>query len=326
MPTVYPPPRHTEAVFPPESGTVLLDGGLASELERRGHDLASQLWSAQLLADDPGAIRDVHRAYFAAGAQVATSASYQASLDGLAAAGLDARDMLRRSVALAQQARDEHGAGWVAASIGPYGAARADGSEYDGRYGRTVDQLRRFHHDRLHVLADAAPDVLAVETIPCLAEVEAMLAELDSVRIPAWLSVTCAGERTRAGEPLVEAFTMARDCPSVVAVGVNCCAPADVLPAVRLAAEHSGKPAICYPNSGEGWDAGARDWSGAAAFSPADAAAWVAAGARLVGGCCRVGPADIAALAQQLARLHVRTGGNLAGKPTSTDVEAQIGG
>ena len=305
---VYPPARHTEAVFPPETGVVVLDGGLASELERRGLNLASRLWSAQLLADDPDSIRDVHRAYFAAGAQVAISASYQASLDGLAAAGLDGRAMLRRSVALAQQARDEHGAGWVAASIGPYGAARADGSEYDGRYGLSVEQLRRFHHDRLHILADAAPDVLAVETVPCLTEAEALLAELESVGIPAWLSVTCAGARTRAGEPLVDAFAMARECPSVFAVGVNCCAPADVLPAIRLAVQHSGKPAICYPNSGEGWDAGARDWTGVAAFSPPDAPAWVAAGARLVGGCCRVGPADIAALTQQLARLPVRSG------------------
>jgi homocysteine S-methyltransferase len=301
MPKVYPPARQTEAVFSPQSGVVVLDGGLASELERRGHDLASHLWSAQLLADDPDAIREVHRAYFAAGAHVATSASYQASLDGLAAAGLDARAMLRRSVALARQARDEHGAGWVAASIGPYGAARADGSEYNGRYGLPVSELRRFHHDRLRILADTEPDVLAVETIPCLAEVEAVLAELGSVGIPAWLSVTCAGARTRAGEPLVEAFAMARECPSVLAVGVNCCAPADALPAVRLAVQHSGKPAVCYPNSGEGWDAGARDWTGAAAFSPTDAPDWVAAGARLVGGCCRVGPADIAALTEQLA-------------------------
>lgn len=278
----------------------MLDGGLASELERRGYDLSSQLWSAQLLADHPAAIRDVHRAYFAAGAHVATSASYQASLDGLAAHGLDPVMMLHRSVELARQARDEHGAGWVAASIGPYGAARADGSEYHGRYGLTVDQLRRFHHDRLGVLAAAEPDVLAVETIPCLAEVEAVLGELDAAGLPAWLSLTCVGERTRAGEPLADAFAMARDCPSVVAVGVNCCAPADVLTAVRLAVAHSGKPGVCYPNSGEGWDASARDWTGPAAFSPAAAPEWVAAGARLVGGCCRVGPADISALVSHL--------------------------
>ena len=298
---VYPGTGQTEAVLLPDDEVVVLDGGLASELERRGHDLSSRLWSAQLLADDPAAIRDVHRAYFTAGAQVATSASYQASVDGLAAQGLDPVAMLRRSVALAREARDEHGRGWVAASIGPYGAARADGSEYDGRYGLTVDELRRFHHDRIDILADAEPDVLTVETIPCLAEVEAVLAELADVELPAWLSVTCAGVQTRAGEPLADAFAMARDSPSVIAVGVNCCSPRDVPAAVRLAVQHSGKPAVCYPNSGEGWDANAKDWSGATAFSPAAAPEWVAAGARLVGGCCRVGPADIAALVTQLS-------------------------
>lgn len=297
---VYPGTGQTEAVLLSDDEVVVLDGGLASELERRGHELTSRLWSAQLLADDPAAIRDVHRAYFAAGAQVATSASYQASVQRLTAQGLDPVAMLHRSVALAREARDEHGSGWVAASVGPYGAARADGSEYDGRYGLTVDELRRFHHDRIGILADAEPDVLALETIPCLAEVEAVLAELAQVDLPAWLSVTCAGVHTRAGEPLADAFTMARDCPSVFAVGVNCCAPQDVPAAARLAAQHSGKPAVCYPNSGEGWDAGARDWSGAAAFSPDAAPEWVAAGARLVGGCCRVGPSDIAALVAHL--------------------------
>jgi homocysteine S-methyltransferase len=239
---------------------------------------------------------------------VATSASYQASVGGLTEEGLDPVATLRRSVELARRARDDHGTGWVAASIGPYGAARADGSEYDGRYGLTVAELRRFHRDRLRILVDAEPDVLAVETIPCLAEVEAVLAELDDVGMPAWLSVTCAGSRTRAGEPLADAFAMARDCAAVFAAGVNCCAPADVLPAVRLAVQHSRKPAVCYPNSGEGWDASARDWTGTAGFSAAAAPDWVGAGARLVGGCCRVGPSDITAIADAAHHLPTRGG------------------
>lgn len=276
---------------------VVLDGGLATELEARGHDLSGELWSARLLADDPGAIRDVHRAYFAAGAEVATTASYQASVDGLAARGWDPATLLRRSVALAREARDEFGSGWVAASVGPYGAVLADGSEYRGDYGLSIAQLRHFHRPRLELLASAEPDVLAVETIPCLAEVEAVLAELDGLGVPAWLSVTCAGDRTRAGEPLAEAFAMARDVASVIAAGVNCVDPRDVVAAVGLATATTGRPGVAYPNSGEGWDAAARAWDGPADFTAADASEWVAAGARLVGGCCRVGPAAIAQLA-----------------------------
>ena len=279
---------------------VLLDGGLATELERRGHDLSGRLWSARLLADDPEAILTVHRAYFAAGAEVATTASYQASLEGFTAQGLDAPVMLRRSVILARRARDEHGSGWVAASLGPYGAVLADGSEYRGDYNLSVTELRRFHRPRLQILAESGADVLAVETIPCLAEVEAVLTELDTLAVPAWLSLTCTGTRTRAGEPASAGFAMARDCASVFAVGVNCIEPADVPDLVRLATRHSGKPAIAYPNSGESWDATRHAWTGRAGSFTTGVHDWTAAGARLVGGCCRIGPTEIATLASQL--------------------------
>ncbi len=259
---------------------VLLDGGLATELERRGNDLSTALWSARLIEDAPGEIVAAHRAFAEAGAQVAITASYQAPPD--------ASVLLRRSVALAREAQD----GWVAASVGPYGAVRADGSEYRGDYGLTVAELRAFHRPRLAVLADAGADVLAVETIPCLAEVEALLAELDQLAVPAWLSLTCAGRTTRAGEPAADAFAMAGDCPAVFAVGVNCVSPADARPLVELAVNASRKPAVVYPNSGEAWQG--RRWAGDGAFDPDAAPSWVAAGARLVGGCCRVSPQDIA--------------------------------
>jgi homocysteine S-methyltransferase len=282
---------------------VVLDGGLATELERRGYDLSSRLWSARLLVDDPDAIQAVHRDFFAAGAEVATSASYQASIEGLAERGLDAPAMLRRSVTLACRARAEHGSGWVAASVGPYGAVLADGSEYRGDYGSSVPELRRFHRPRLEILADAGADVLAVETLPCLPEVEAVLAELDALGVPAWLSLTTRGGRTRAGEPAADGFAMAADCDSVFAVGVNCLDPAEVTDAVRLAAKCSGLPAVAYPNSGERWDAAARAWTGGGSFMAPAAVEWVSAGARLVGGCCRVAPADIAAVADCVAKV-----------------------
>jgi homocysteine S-methyltransferase len=291
-----------EAIGPgPESRPVVLDGGLATLLEHHGHDLSSHLWSARLLRDDPRAIEAAHREFFSAGAEVATTASYQVSFEGFGAAGVDRGEvetLLRRSVDLAAAARDAVSPdGWVAASVGPYGAVLADGSEYRGDYDLDVAGLRAFHRPRLDVLAatvgDGA-DVLAVETIPCLAEVEAVLAELDGSGVPAWLSLSAAGGRTRAGEPLAEAFAMAADVTEVVAVGVNCTTPADAGAAVALAGAHG--PAVVYPNSGQSWNAATRSWEGASAFDAHDVSAWVEAGARLVGGCCRVGTDDIAAL------------------------------
>jgi homocysteine S-methyltransferase len=289
----------------PENTALIADGGLATELEARGHDLSDALWSARLLVDAPQEITAAHAAFFRAGATIATTASYQASFDGLAARGIgrdDAVRLLRRSVELAKNARDDvGGAGrWVAASVGPYGAALADGSEYRGRYGLSVGQLQDWHRPRLEVLADAGADVLALETIPDVDEAEALVSLVRSLGVPAWLSYTIDGTRTRAGQPLADAFAVAAGVPEIVAVGVNCCAPEDVLPAIGPARE-TGKPVIVYPNSGERWDSGRRAWVGSSRFSPQLAVQWVAAGARVIGGCCRVRPADIAELAAVLA-------------------------
>ena len=206
-------------------GPVVLDGGLATQLESQGHNLDSALWSARLLRDDPDAIVQAHLAYFTAGAQVATTASYQASLGGFAQAGIsqaEAEQLIRRSVRLAEQARASMQDGndrWIAGSVGPYGAALADGSEYRGDYNLSVDELRAWHRPRIALLAEAGADILALETIPCLAEVEALLAEVDGSRQPCWLSITCLRDRTRAGEPAAEAFSLARGVEEIVAVG-----------------------------------------------------------------------------------------------------------
>lgn len=283
------------------AGPVILDGGLATQLEARGHDLSDSLWSARLLLDDPAEVRAAHADFFAAGAQVATTASYQVSESGFREAGLSAEQAVRalgRSVSLAREAADsfdDDRPRWVAASVGPYGATLADGSEYRGDYGLDVAALRRWHRPRLDVLAAAGADVLAVETLPCLAEVEALIAELADLGVPFWLSVTVAAGATRAREPLSEAFAMAAGLPGLVAVGANCCDPAE-LPAVAQAAAHHDLPVVFYPNSGETWDAAARQWTGAptVAGSGPD---WVGRGARLIGGCCRVTPAQIHDLA-----------------------------
>lgn len=287
---------------------VLLDGGLATELERRGHDLSDDLWSARLLIDQPEEILATHLAYFRAGAEVATTASYQASFEGFATRGLDRRaaaDLMRRSVTLAREAADqaesEDGVRrMVAASVGPYGAVLADGSEYHGRYALTSAELREFHLPRAEVLATAGADLLALETVPSEQEATVLLDVLAALPegTRAWLSLTCAdGATTRAKEDVDRVFALARGHDRVVAVGINCTAPEHAEELVGRAVASSGKPAVVYPNSGESWDGVARTWGGdGAGIDPSAADRWVRAGARWVGGCCRIGAADIAAL------------------------------
>ncbi|MEU3072196.1 homocysteine S-methyltransferase [Streptomyces laurentii] len=285
-------------------GVLVLDGGLSNQLEAQGCDLSDALWSARLLADGPERIEAAHSAYVAAGAQVLTTASYQATFEGFARRGTGRTEtarLLARGVTLARAAAGPaERETWVAASVGPYGAMLADGSEYRGRYGLSVGALTRFHRPRIEVLAEAGPDVLALETVPDTDEAEALLRAAEGCGVPVWLSYTVDGTRTRAGQDLAEAFALAAGRDQVVAVGVNCCAPKDAGPAVEIAAAVTGKPVVVYPNSGEDWDPGAGDWRGPATFDPAGATRWRAAGARLIGGCCRVGPAAIAALAAGL--------------------------
>ncbi|MGW2366039.1 homocysteine S-methyltransferase [Streptomyces sp. NPDC001667] len=290
------------------SGPLVLDGGLSNQLAAQGCDLSDALWSARLLADGPEQIERAHAAYVRAGARVLITASYQATFEGFAARGIGrakAAELLRSSVGLARGAGEGGEGGgppppWVAASVGPYGAMLADGSEYRGRYGLSVAELARFHRPRVEALAEAAPDVLALETVPDVDEAEALLRAVEGCGVPVWLSYSVSGERTRAGQPLREAFALAAGNDQVLAVGVNCCEPADAYGAVRLAAEVTGKPAVVYPNSGERWDARERAWRGSPTFGPERVAAWRQAGARLIGGCCRVGPQDIARLARAL--------------------------
>ena len=168
---------------------MLLDGGLSTALEEQGHDLSDHLWSARLLIDRPAAIRAAHEAFAAAGAQVAITASYQASAEGLARAGIDpgsAAQLIATSVELAR------GCGVVAGSVGPYGAMLANGAEYTGDYG-TVGraELRAFHAPRILALVGAGADCLALETVPRIDEAEVLVELADGV--PAWLSFCCRG-------------------------------------------------------------------------------------------------------------------------------------
>ena len=292
-------------------GPAAIDGGLASELEAHGHDLTGTLWSARLLRDDPVAIRDVHAAYFRAGAAVGISASYQASRTGFLAHGFDAHEadlLLSRSVTLVREAREQVVAGGashpmlVAASVGPYGATLHDGSEYRGRYGVSHEMLVDFHRERIEVLAAASPDLLAIETVPDLDEAAAIIEALTGVGVPAWLSFSCAdSSHTCAGQSIEDAAALVAGAPTLEAIGVNCTKPEHVGGLVtRIRRVAPDLPIVVYPNAGRVWDGEAARWLGAGTDVLPEAAvtAWFGAGVSLVGGCCGLGPAAIESIAR----------------------------
>jgi homocysteine S-methyltransferase len=294
---------------------LVLDGALATELERRGADLLDPLWSAKCLIEQPELIQAVHLDYFRAGADVATTATYQASFEAFARRGLDATaaaTMMRRAVALAAAAREEFCSGkslpigrlrpLIAASIGPYGAMLADGSEYRGGYAADDRTLAEFHRPRLQALADAGADLFAFETIPCLREAKVLARLLEEIPgRTAWLSFSCRdGARNCEGEDLGECVAELQGHPQLVAVGVNCTAPQYVTPLLRRMRGRTGKPLIVYPNSGECYEVSSKRWSGTAGTAGFGelARGWFEEGARLIGGCCRTGPDDIRAVTQ----------------------------
>ena len=301
-------------------GFILLDGGLATELEHRGHDLDDPLWSAKVLLKDPGAIAAAHLAYLEAGADCVTTATYQATFQGLAARGIDGRratEVLLAAVDLAVQARAgflsgkpaRHGRPppLVAASIGPYGAFLADGSEYRGDYAIGTGALADFHRRRLHLLAQSPADLLACETLPSLREAEVLAALVEETAgKPAWFTFTCRDARRLSdGTPITEVAAWAEDTRCVTAVGVNCTETAFVPELTGALSAGTRKPVIAYPNAGGAWDAGAKRWEladdvpdwGEACLS------WIEAGAVGVGGCCRVGPKDIRRMRAALDRV-----------------------
>jgi homocysteine S-methyltransferase len=291
---------------------IVLDGGLATELEAQGHDLTDGLWSARLLRDDPGAIEEAHAAYLRAGSQVSISASYQASVEAFARAGMSAHgaeEMLTRSVELARSARrrvaeetPEVAHTLVAASVGPYGAMLSEGQEYTGDYGELdAAALEAFHERRLRVLIAAEPDCIACETIPRADEGGILAGLLDRLAAPpAWISFTCRdGGTTSHGEPIEQAVEAAAAGDTVVAIGVNCTAPEHVPELLRRAATATDLPLVAYPNSGRVWDGNERGWLtlGNDRLALDAVAEWIDAGARIVGGCCGIGPAAIGEIA-----------------------------
>ncbi len=303
---------------------LVLDGALATELERRGADLRDPLWSAKTLIEHPEMIQAVHLDYFLAGADIATTSTYQATFEGFGRRGISrarAEEFMGSAVSLAATARETfwslpaHRIGrlepLIAASVGPYGAMLADGSEYRGRYAISDGELADFHYPRLAVLAHSGADLIACETLPCLREavvLARLLAEFPS--LSAWISFSCRdGAHNSQGEQMAECAAALDMFPHIAALGVNCTAPQYVAELLGRMRARTKKPLVAYPNSGQTYDAAAKRWSGAAPEAPLgqSAPAWYDAGARIIGGCCRTGPQDVRALSNFRADLAKAT-------------------
>ena len=293
---------------------LVIDGALATELERRGYNLKDDLWSAKILLEQPEAIKQLHYDYFKSGADCAITASYQATIEGFMKRGLNEQEalaLIQKSVKLAVEARDEFWADetnragrakpFIAASVGPYGAYLADGSEYRGNYGLTEAQLMDFHRPRMKALIEAGADMLACETIPCLIEAQAFVKLLEEFHsISAWISFSCRdGVHVNEGQRLEHCIRIIEASPFVAAVGVNCTSPKYIPSLIREAKKATNKPVLVYPNSGESYDATKNDWEGHPVYESfgEEAKEWFQAGARLIGGCCRTNPDDIRTIA-----------------------------
>ncbi|MBB6146434.1 homocysteine S-methyltransferase [Silvibacterium bohemicum] len=288
----------------------VLDGGMATELERHGCDLSGPLWSAHILDSSPGLIERVHLDYLRAGADCISTASYQVSNLGYAEFNrteADAAHALRQSVEIAIAARDEYcrestRPTFIAASLGPYGAALHNGAEFHGRYTISFDDLVRFHAERLAVVAETEADLVALETVPSVEEARAIAQALQLFPpVAAWVSFTCKDERSVAhGEPLAECAALLESSAQVVAIAVNCTQPKFISSLIGEIQSASSKPVFVYPNSGELWNTDNRSWYGSADIAGYASLAtdWYAARAQAVGGCCRTTPAHIRAVRQ----------------------------
>ena len=294
---------------------LVVDGALATELERRGCDLRNNLWSANILLEQPEKIKQVHYDYFKVGADCAITASYQATITGFAQRGLNEAEaiaLIQKSVTLAREARDEFWSEaanrvgrvkpFVAASVGPYGAYLANGEEYRGNYGLSENELMDFHRPRMQALIEAGADILACETIPCLIEAQALVKLLSEFQgVHAWISFSCRDEAyVCEGAKLEDCVRQIEASPQVAAVGINCTSPRFISALIREARQATGKPVIVYPNSGETYDPYKKVWENdpvQAAFGE-QARDWYEAGARLIGGCCRTTPEDIQVIAK----------------------------
>lgn len=297
-----------------EQKALIIDGALGTELERQGHDIKDALWSAKFLMQNPLAIAKVHEDYLRAGADCITTASYQASFEGFMKKGMreeEAYQLIQSAIMIAKNVRDTFWADsgnhhhrpkpLVAASIGPYGAFLADGSEFVGNYGVSEAVLMDFHRKRMACIVEASPDVLACETIPCLEEAKVLCKLLEAFpKMSAWVSFSAKdGEHISSGEHIAQCAQWLDTQEQIVAIGINCTAPCYISSLIEQIKAVSSKPIIVYPNGGASYDALSKTWSGNSQTSSYGQMAlhWYEQGAHLIGGCCQTTPQDIAGIA-----------------------------
>ena len=281
----------------------VIDGGLSTALEILGADISGPLWTAQTVIDDPALLERAHRSFVEAGADIIATASYQCGTKQFEAIGLsskEARDALASTTTIARRTVEGTSVA-VAASVGPFGASLANGSEYNGRYGIEWQQVEDYHREKLAILVDSGADLIAIETIP-LADEALLIAEIleELGAPPAWFSFGFADETQTYGlDPVDKAVLSIAGYADLVAIGMNCTHPRYVDSLLASMSELvSGIPLIVYPNHGREWDAVARCWIGdSTSISAVETVKrWVDLGARFIGGCCGIGPEDIAHL------------------------------
>ena len=293
---------------------LLLDGGLSNELERQGCDLNHKLWSAKLLDSNPEAIVLAHLAYLEAGARCIITSSYQATLPGFMAIGIDeaaARALILESVHMAEEARrrfrlaqPDHPSPLIAASIGPYGAYLANGAEYRGDYGISDQELTDFHQPKINLLDSSEADILACETIPSFQEAKVLSMLLKNTRKAAWVSFSCKdGQHISDGTPIEDCAALFCDHPSVFAIGVNCTTPAYISELIQsLKRKSREKKLIVYPNTGAVYHPESKTWSQLSESASCEVmvSEWIHLGADIVGGCCGIGPDQIKAMGKSM--------------------------
>lgn len=289
---------------------VILDGGLSTALDELNIDISGPLWTARAVVENPDGLAAAHRRFAEAGADYVTTASYQCGVEHFRTLGLSAsraRAALLSTTSIARIGVADTPTR-VAASIGPFGASLADGSEYHGRYRASFADIAAYHRNKLDVLNETDPDVFAVETQLLADEVRVIVDHLVSLGSPrAWFSFGFRDEETtHGGDTLQQVVDAVTDYPNLVAVGVNCTAPHLVTPILRrLATLVPGVALIAYPNHGGEWRAVDRTWlrPGVSVFDSVRVEEWYRAGARYIGGCCGTGPTDIARLAELVREL-----------------------
>jgi len=293
---------------------LVVDGAMATELEKHGVATNSDLWSATAMIDKPEAITAVHKSYFENGADIATTNTYQANVAKFMELGLteaDSKNLITKAVQLAQKARTEYFDSLsqternqrakhplIAGSVGPYGAYLADGSEYRGDYELTEAQYQDFHRQRMTLLDQAGVDLFAFETQPNFEEAKALV-KLLVEEFPdqqAWLSFSIKDSETLCdGTSLQEAVHYFEDVDQIDAIGVNCTTLENIEDTIKTVESVTDKPIIVYPNNGDIYDPKTKTWQAnpqADTFSDL-VPGWIQAGASLIGGCCRTTPNDI---------------------------------